>query len=579
MKNLINKISILGEENIKKLKLIAFLNFSTFIIEFISLGSLPIFIASLINKEETYSKLEFVLGSNFMALFNIQNLSMILGIFVVLIFIFKNCIFILLIYIQGKFFKKIKQEFSNKFFDFYSKSNYLILYKKNPSIIVRNITNEIQNLLPYLTHLFNLIKEISAVIVIFLLLVYFEPYSTLIISFLFFVISVLYIYFLKPIINKKSKQNQSLRNDFINIVYETFGGIKDIKVTNREAEISNHFQKKLNIYEDNLFSFFFLERLPRFILEILAIFVISILSFFYLGNSDENISNIPSLSLFIIGAIRFLPAFSGITLSRYYLKLFNPSLSVLKNELDMVKNFQNLNDNISEKKNNLNFKDQLNLELKDIDFKYPEENYYLFKKLNLKINDKDKIGISGPSGCGKSTLFDILLGLIKPIKGQVLINNHDLSKNLNFWRSKIGYVSQNLFIQDSTFRENIAFNYDNKKIDDKKIDQAIEISGLINLIKNSTKGLETPVGTNGLKLSGGERQRLALARAIYRDPEVFFLDEFTSALDSETEEEIFKKIFQFYGNKTFIIIAHRESVLQNCTKRYFLDDGQLKEKL
>ena len=187
-------------------------------------------------------------------------------------------------------------------------------------------------------------------IVIFLLLVYFEPYSTLIISFLFFVISVLYIYFLKPIINKKSKQNQSLRNDFINIVYETFGGIKDIKVTNREAEISNHFQKKLNIYEDNLFSFFFLERLPRFILEILAIFVISILSFFYLGNSDENISNIPSLSLFIIGAIRFLPAFSGITLSRYYLKLFNPSLSVLKNELDMVKNFQNLNDNISEKK-------------------------------------------------------------------------------------------------------------------------------------------------------------------------------------------------------------------------------------
>ena len=102
---------------------------------------------------------------------------------------------------------------------------------------------------------------------------------------------------------------------------------------------------------------------------------------------------------------------------------------------------------------------------------------------------------------------------------------------------------------------------------------------MIKLVKNSTKGLETTVGTNGLKLSGGERQRLALARAIYRDPEVFFLDEFTSALDSETEKEIFKKIFEFYGNKTFIIIAHRESVLQNCNKRYFLDDGQLKEKL
>ena len=105
MKNLINKISILGEENIKKLKLIAFLNFSTFIIEFISLGSLPIFIASLINKEKTYNKLEVVLGSNFMTLFNIQNLSMVLGIVVVSIFIFKNLIFMLLIYFQGKFLK------------------------------------------------------------------------------------------------------------------------------------------------------------------------------------------------------------------------------------------------------------------------------------------------------------------------------------------------------------------------------------------------------------------------------------------------------------------------------------------
>ena len=81
-----------------------------------------------------------------------------------------------------------------------------------------------------------------------------------------------------------------------------------------------------------------------------------------------------------------------------------------------------------------------------------------------------------------------------------------------------------------------------KKYTSSKSAYVVDISS-INLVKNSTKGLETSVGTNGLKLSGGERQRLALARAIYRDPEVFFLDEFTSALDSETEEEIFKKIF------------------------------------
>jgi ATP-binding cassette subfamily B protein len=415
-----------------------------------------------------------------------------------------------------------------------------------------------------LSHLFNLVKEISAVAVIFLMLIYFEPYSTLVVLFFFFIVSVLYIYFLKPAINKKSNQNQNLRNDFINIVYETFGaGLKDIKLANKEEEINDYFKKKIKIYEENLFIFFFLERLPRLILEVLLIFILFALCIFYLAYSNNNIYNLPSLSLFIIGAIRFLPAFSGITLSRYYLKLFDPSLKGLKNELDIVKNFENSNSYVEDLNPNINFSNTFRIELKNIYFKYPN----------------DKIGISGPSGCGKSTLFDILLGLIKPMRGQVLVNNYEIFKNLKNWRTSIGYVSQNLFILDSTFRENIAFNFGSEKIDNEKVYKAIEISGLTKLINNSENGLETSVGVNGLKLSGGERQRLALARAIYKDPEIFFLDEFTSALDLETEKKIFKKIFKIYNNKTFIIIAHSESVLNHCNKIYFLRDGKLNIKL
>ena len=97
-------------------------------------------------------------------------------------------------------------------------------------------------------------------------------------------------------------------------------------------------------------------------------------------------------------------------------------------------------------------------------------------------------------------------------------------------------------------KENIAFNFDNQKIDDKKISQAIEISGLNNLLKKSSKGINEKVGSNGLRLSG-ERQRLALARAIYTEPEIFFLDEFTSSLDIEKEKEIFEKIFNNFKIK------------------------------
>ncbi len=573
-----NLQTLIGKKNFNRFKLIAFLNFSTFVVELISLGSLPIFIASLINENETYNKLSLIFGKNFDLILGNSNLSFVLGIVVISSFLFKNLILMALILFQGSYFKKLKVELTNKIFDFYSQSNFLILNKRNPSLTVRNITNEIQNLLPYLTHFLNLIKELSAVLVIFLLLFYFEPISTLLVSSLFLLISLLYVYILKPLINKKSVQNQNFRNEFIKIVYETFGSIKDIKVMNKEFEVAKFFQKKLNKYENNLYIFFFLERAPRFILEILAVFIISALSIFYLSYSKDNISNLPSLSLFVVGAVRFLPAFSAITLSRYYLRLFNPSLNVLNEEFKLIggfsydKKFENKNE-----RNTILVDDSFKIELKDVSFKYPGGKNYLLKNLNLNINFKDKIGITGPSGGGKSTLFDILLGLIEPKEGEVLLNKLNLNQNIKSYREKVGFVSQNLFIQDSTLKENIAFNFDNQKIDDKKINQAIEISGLNNLLKKSSKGINEKVGSNGLRLSGGERQRLALARAIYTEPEIFFLDEFTSSLDIEKEKEIFEKIFNNFKNKTFVIIAHRESALKYCNRRFILEEGQLRE--
>ena len=163
-----------------------------------------------------------------------------------------------------------------------------------------------------------------------------------------------------------------------------------------------------------------MERAPRFILEILAVFIISALSIFYLSYSKDNISNLPSLSLFVVvGAVRFLPAFSAITLSRYYLRLFNPSLNVLNEEFKLIEGFSydKKFENKTER-NTILVDNSFKIELKDVSFKYPGSTNYLLKNLNLNINFKDKIGITGPSGGGKSTLFDILLGLIEPKEGR-----------------------------------------------------------------------------------------------------------------------------------------------------------------
>ena len=173
MINKINNLKILiGKRNFHFFKLIVLLNFFTFVVELISLGSLPIFIASLINENETYYKISSIFGKNFDVLLGNRNLSFVLGIIVIFSFLLKNLILMALILLQGLFFKKIKLELTTKIFDFYSQSNFLILHKKNPSLIVRNITNEIQNLLPYLSSFLNLIRETTAVLVIFFLLFY-----------------------------------------------------------------------------------------------------------------------------------------------------------------------------------------------------------------------------------------------------------------------------------------------------------------------------------------------------------------------------------------------------------------------
>jgi len=115
----------------------------------------------------------------------------------------------------------------------------------------------------------------------------------------------------------------------------------------------------------------------------------------------------------------------------------------------------------------------------------------------------------------------------------------------------------------------------NDHIDEKKLKKAIEISDLDSKINSMPEGIDTMVGNDGLKLSGGERQRVAIARALYRDANIFFMDEFTSALDAETEKKIVQKLLEIFQDKTVLMISHRQSTLENCDGVLKLKNGEL----
>ena len=151
------------------------------------------------------------------------------------------------------------------------------------------------------------------------------------------------------------------------------------------------------------------------------------------------------------------------------------------------------------------------------------------------------------------------------------------NKNLNSWKTKIGYVPQDVYLVDDTIENNIAFGIANDKINTKKIDNAIEQSQLKTFINQLPNGKNTIVGERGVQISGGQRQRIGIARALYNEAEVLLLDEATSALDKKTELDFIEAVKNIKGEKTILIITHRFSTIVNCDRVFSINNGQLQE--
>lgn len=567
---------ILDKKNKNKINFFLFLNLIYFILEFISLASLPLFFSFIINPNYITEKFNFYFKYLFSKEENFD-LLLILSSFIIIAFFFKNLFFILITYFQNNFLKKIKVDLSEKFFSFYIKSSYLYHLENNPSTLSRNISDEIPGLYLYFFHLSALLRETLVTLIIFIFLIFINFQVTLTVVTFLLVTSFLYIKFIKPYLNTKALINQKMRKITTQIIIETFGSIKDLKVLNKENEIINLFTEKVNIYEKNLLYFSYFDKLPRIFLEFFSILLISLICFFYLKLDQNYNILIPTLSLLAVSFMRFAPAFGSIIQSIYYMKLFQPTVDLIFSELKAIEanQFYNLKD-LSKYPNNENIVSPKNcLVLDKITFSYPGNKLKIINNISMSILKGSIVGITGQTGAGKSTLFHIMLGLLKPQQGNIFFNGKNIFVDLDTWRKEIGYISQNIYLLDESIKKNITFNFIDNNCDIIKLKQAIKIAGLENKVDSLEKGVDSKVGAEGLKFSGGERQRIAIARAVYRNPNILFMDESTSALDDNTEELVMNNLLNHFTGKTIIIIAHRKSTINRCKEVWNLQDGKL----
>ena len=207
--------------------------------------------------------------------------------------------------------------------------------------------------------------------------------------------------------------------------------------------------------------------------------------------------------------------------------------------------------------------------LKNISYSYDNHTNVL-NDINIKINKGEFIGIQGESGIGKSTLLNVLLGYIKPDKGEIWIDDTMLTPvHMQGWRGQIGYVPQDTFILDATIAENIALGQSTEHINPAKINSVLKAVQMSEWVDKLPAGIHTVIGENGCLISNGQKQRIGIARALYKEAEFLILDEATSALDDETEKEVLSVIYNLpaKGYKvTLVIVSHNSNTLYKCNR-------------
>ena len=381
--------------------------------------------------------------------------------------------------------------------------------------------------------------------------------------FLFVGGSYITIFFILKSFNKKISETYNLQiENRIKIINETFNNIKEIIIGKLHNLFINQFIKTNLSYIKAVFKNTLITNIPGNFIVFISIISLTYL-IYYFSNQPTDIKNIIPLFGTIIFALQKILNQSQLIYSNYVKMKFNINSAIditnIITEKEQIKNYV---------KKKLYFKNTI--EIKNGNFKYNTQKKHILKNFNLKIEKNSIIIIDGLSGSGKTTLVNILTGLIKLNSGSILIDGKELTdENIESWYDKIGYLSQNTQLLDDTILNNITLK-NNGKIDNLKLDQSVNISGLNKLIAENKEGINTLVGEQGKKISGGQRQRIIIARTIYNDKDILFFDEATNALDEKSEEIIFKNISSL-KEKTIIIISHRKSLKLEKYKKISLN--------
>ena len=556
----------------KRLKVAFFIIFSSIILAFLELigiAAIPIYLGFLLNPDifiEKFSLLNFI---NFNKIEK-ENLLIYGSITIICFFVLKNFYSSLNIYLTEKMFMDVRINTSIKLLKKYLINNYDFFLNKNSSIIVRNVTNETSLAVSFINSSFQILKEVSVGFVLLSGMIILNP--VIMLSMITVLILSVYIFNLltKDRIENMSILGRKFRGKLLKILSEMLNTIKIIKLRGNENFFSNQFESENTKIEKIRFFVNLMTKLPKHVLEIFSVMaILSLMYYFVYFKSISLEETLPLIAFFTLCFIRLLPTINSLSSNLPNLKSTYVSFDYINNELKNHKTNQN------HQKNKVEQFDFKEIYFENVNFKYPSQNKFVLKDINLKICKNENISIIGESGSGKSTLIDLFMGLQIPNQGKILINGKEINEDLNNWQSTIGYIPQSIYLQDETIEKNIAFGVPENEINKRRIQEVINLAQLKDFVTNLPDKEYTIVGEKGARISGGQAQRIGIARALYFFPKILIFDEATSSLDINTENRLLNEIEHLKNKYTILTITHKPSVAQRSSKIYEIKENKL----
>ena len=566
LKNLVKFIKYYGKN--RRLKIFGFFVISLIagILEFAGIGLIYPFLMLVTSPQTVIEYKSYATIINFFHINHILTITALMGILIVLMFLSKNLLMILCIYLQNKFVINWKNDLNKMLMKFYLNAPYMQMFKTTNSEKIYNLTAlTAQTLETFVMRSFVFVtNSIITLIILALLFIKFPAIALFTVIFVVASMVVLNKFFKhKTEVLAPQMLSFSLKNN--NQVLENIKNLKEIRIFSAEKYFLDKFNKVQRENNNVIFKNTFYASIPPYLVEItLVISLIILAGLITLKNYGDSSKIIASYGLILGIVFRIAPSLNRIQVALNHMNSSKDLVKKMNDEyeqkhFDVVSNVTNNNDS-------LEFNEKIKFE--DVSFGY-RENVSVIKDCSFEIKKGEFVGIIGLSGAGKTTMADILMGLLPVNSGKITVDNEEITeKNINAFRNLTGYVPQEVNLLENSFKNNVAWGQDEKNIDDERVIESLKLAQLYDFVQENG-GINSVIRG----LSQGQKQRLMIARGLYKNPEILIFDEATSSLDVETEHEITKMLTSLKGNKTLIAIAHRLSTLKECDNLIYLKDG------